>query len=227
MFDALYLSPHFDDEVISCGAQIYDRATRGEQVAVLTICAAPPPAELSPFAAGLHERWRALGDFDRAAEDRQALAQVKARPIHWALPDCIYRRAQAGEWLYASEAAIFGKVSPQEAPLVTELAARFESLDLTPEAVAFIPRAIGNHVDHQLVRAAGEKWVGAHGRPVRYYADYPYAEAVSGGDAVPLSQAGRRQKIEALRAYRSQWPSFWPDEATMVTKVSQWAERTF
>ncbi len=225
MLDALYLSPHFDDAVLSCGGQIYDRAQRGQQVAVVTLCAAPPPGELSPFAASLHARWD--HSFDRAAEDREALGRLGAIPIHLPFHDCIYRRSPAGEWLYASEAALFGEVSAHESGLIDRLASELGRVPLKPDSDIFIPRAIGNHVDHQIVRAAGEAWCRARGRSFQYYADYPYAAAAPGGMAVPISDAGRRQKIQAIRAYRSQLSSFWPDESTMFAAVNQWDERTF
>lgn len=231
MFDAVYLSPHFDDVVLSCGAQIWDRTRRGEQVLVETICAAPPPAleGLPPFAYSLHQRWRKAGELDRAKEDVLALAQLGATPSHRHFADCIYRRSEIGLPLYNSEADIFGPISPHEASLPDEIADSLSWIDshLSPDAAIFIPRAIGNHVDHQLVRLAGERWGQRRGRASKYYADYPYAEAVAGGDAVPVSEAGKLQKIWALLAYRSQLPSFWPDEATMAEKVSQWEERTF
>lgn len=227
MFDALYLSPHFDDAVLSCGAQIYDRARRGEQVAVATVCAAPPAQELSPFAASLRDRWRQSGDFDRAAEDREALRRLGATPVHLPFHDCIYRTAPDGEWLYASEAALFDEISPLEAGLITQLADVFGQIGLEAGAAIFVPRALGNHVDHQMVRAAGERWCREAGRRFRYYADYPYAEALPGGVRVRVSRQGRRQKIEAIRAYRSQLSTFWPDDRTLDTKVSQWDERTF
>jgi LmbE family N-acetylglucosaminyl deacetylase len=227
MFDALYLSPHFDDAVLSCGAQIYDRARHGEQVAVATVCAAPPPDSLSPFAEALHARWKEAGDFDRALEDRQALGILGAALIHLPFHDCIYRRSPDGEWLYASEAAIFGPVSPLEAGLVDSMAGAFEQIRLAPDAIVFAPRAIGNHVDHQVVRAAGERWCRARGRPLRHYAEFPYAESVPGGEVVQVSEAGRGQKTRAIRAYRSQISTFWDDDRTMDTKVSQWEERTF
>jgi len=228
MFEALYLSPHFDDGVLSCGAQIWDRTQRGEKVAVVTVCAAPAPEQLSLFAQSLHLRWSAFGTFDRAAEDNEALQKLGATPIHLDYYDCIYRRERlGGDWLYASEAAIFGKVKAEEAYFVEELAKVFATIALTDTAQVFMPRAIGNHVDHQLVRMAGERWAQESGRVIRYYADYPYAEAVDGGEMVGVSEAGRRAKIEALLAYRSQLSSFWPDETTLRAKVGGWLERMF
>ncbi len=226
MFDALYLSPHFDDAVLSCGAQIWDRTQRDEQVAVVTICAAPPPeTDLSPFAKLLHLRWAWAGKVDRAAEDRAALEQLQATPIHLPYYDCIYRRSPGGDWLYASEEAIFGPVSPEEEGVVQQLVHSFSALDLKPEAAIWIPRAIGNHVDHQLVHWAGERWCQGLGRTYHVYADYPYAESVPGGESVPISAAAQQAKIAAILAYKSQLTSFWPDEATLRAKVSAWQER--
>lgn len=227
MFDALYLSPHFDDAVLSCGAQIWDRTQRGERVAVATVCAAPPPTHLSPFAQSLHARWRGAGEFDRLREDLDAVSLLQATPIHLTIPDCIYRRGPTGEWLYDSEAAIFGEVSEAEDYLVAELGGAFRRIELTDNAPVFVPYALGHHVDHQLVKRAGETWGRTSGRSFRCYADYPYAETIPGGVAVPLSEAGRRQKILALGAYHSQLSTFWITDSQMIAKVSQWLERVF
>ena len=229
MFDALYLSPHFDDAVLSCGAQIWDRTARGEKVVVATVCAAPPPGPegLSPFAFQLHQRWSRFGEFDRAQEDWQAVARLGAETRHLRFHDCIYRRSPVGAWLYQSETAIFGEVSPSESSLAGEIAGAFARIIVKGNAAIFVPYGIGHHVDHQLTRLAAEKWLGSESRSFQYYADYPYAEKASGGVEVPVSDEGRRRKIEAIRAYQSQLSSFWEDEAGMVARAIQWPERVF
>lgn len=232
MFQALCLSPHFDDAVFSCGAQIYDRTRRGDKVLVATVCAAaPPPLEgLSPFAYSLHERWRAQGSFDRASEDRLALSRINATPWHMRYSDCIYRRSPVGTSLYNSVEDLFGPIAPEEESLVGHIAGVFKQfeMELAPQAVVLVPRAIGNHVDHQLTRAAAERWLTGH-RSLRfqYYADYPYAETVPGGEVMPTSEDGVRQKVHAIRAYASQLSSFWGDDADMAQKVKGWEERVF
>ena len=58
MADRVYLSPHLDDAVFSCGGVIYQQTSMGDEVLVVTICAGEPMTDqLSPFAQGLHERW--------------------------------------------------------------------------------------------------------------------------------------------------------------------------
>jgi LmbE family N-acetylglucosaminyl deacetylase len=232
MIDALYVSPHFDDAVFSCGGQIYDRAKRGERVVVVTVCAALPPAlsELSPFAASLHARWIASGqsNFNRAAEDRAALAVLGAEPVHLNFHDCIYRRSAEGDWLYDSEPAIFGKLSPRESSVVAAVAAALAGVPpLAPGAEIYIPFGVGGHVDHQLARIAAEQWLVSTRHPLRHYADYPYAQSVAGGVERPITEAARQAKIQAVRAYASQLSSFWADEAVMAEKVGGWTERVF
>jgi LmbE family N-acetylglucosaminyl deacetylase len=230
MSSVLYLSPHFDDAVLSCGGQIYDRTRRGERIIVATICAAPPPARLSPFAASLHARWHESGpgDFDRAAEDRAALALIGAEAIHLDIGDCIYRRAPNGEWLYGSEAAIFGELSPLEYPLVEAVVEKLAAIQPpAPNLEIIAPFGVGGHVDHRLTHRAGRRIEKSWGRRVRYYADYPYAATVAGGRPVSISEAGRRAKIEAVRAYCSQLSSFWSNEAQMTQAVGNWDERLF
>jgi LmbE family N-acetylglucosaminyl deacetylase len=232
MIDALYVSPHFDDAVFSCGGQIYDRAQRGARVLVVTICAAPPPApfELSPFAASLHARWSVSGqsNFDRAAEDRAALAVLGAKPVHLNFHDCIYRRSAKGDWLYASEAAIFGELSPRESTVAAAVAAALAGVGpLAPGVEIHIPFGIGGHVDHQLARVAAEQWLVNTRHPLRHYADYPYAQSVVGGIETPITEAARQAKIRAVRAYASQLSSFWADDEMMIASVSGWTERVF
>lgn len=57
-YDHLYLSPHFDDAVLSCGGQIARHTAAGQSVLVVTITGGDPPAEApSDTVAMLHQRW--------------------------------------------------------------------------------------------------------------------------------------------------------------------------
>jgi LmbE family N-acetylglucosaminyl deacetylase len=225
MFDALYLSPHFDDAVLSCGGNIHRRVGRGERVVVVTVCAASPPKSLSPFAKQLHERWSQMGEFDRAQEDRDALKRLGAEWIHLNYHDCIYRRAE-GRWLYDSEESLWGDVSPLELYLVDELAKAFnDAALLKPDAEVWSPFAIGDHVDHKLVKLAASAWRSRSKWRFRNYADYPYAVSFSGGIEIPLGDSDRQAKMESIRCYSSQFSTFWQGEAEMVDQVNQWTER--
>src|SRR6266508_5878097 len=92
----IYLSPHFDDVVLSCGGMVWEQTQAGHKVEAWTICAgAPGPGEpISDFARQLHTRWGTGPEAVpvRRAEDDAALHLLGSESRYWDLPDCIYRR---------------------------------------------------------------------------------------------------------------------------------------
>jgi LmbE family N-acetylglucosaminyl deacetylase len=229
-YDALYLSPHLDDVAFSCAGQIYQQTLAGAAVLVVTLTTGDPPAEPpSEFARLLHERWElgAAVAAGRRAEDVAACQVIGADYLHWGLLDCIYRvDPDSGRALYPSRDAIFGDVHPAEAPLVAALAGRLAGLPPAGRVVA--PLAVGHHVDHQLARAAAERWLGPE---LWYYEDYPYAqipgaleEGMAGGEGwqaeiVPISPEALAAKFQAFACYRSQISSFFNSQADLEQQV--------
>jgi LmbE family N-acetylglucosaminyl deacetylase len=221
----IYLSPHFDDVALSCGGLVWEQRQAGESVESWTICAGDvPPGPLSAFAEQLHTRWETSQNApaERRAEDIAACRAMGADPRHFGLPDCIYRRGLDDvTHLYASEQGIFGPLHPDEAPLVTRLAADLQAR-LPDEAAIVCPLTLGGHADHRLTRAAAEQL----GRPLWYYADYPYvlsqaaqlaALRQSGWQVIdfPVSEAGLEAWVACVAAYASQVSTFWPDHVSM------------
>jgi LmbE family N-acetylglucosaminyl deacetylase len=110
----------------------------------------------------------------RAEEERYAYL-VEASVVFLDLPDAVFRG-------YDGDAQLLGAVREDDAPAY-ELVRR-EIVRLEPQMVYF-PLAVGNHVDHQLVRevglallAEGRRWVmpgpSFVGR-LSFYEDFPYA----------------------------------------------------
>jgi LmbE family N-acetylglucosaminyl deacetylase len=182
----LYISPHLDDAVLSCGGRMWRQTQAGERVLVVTIFAGAPASDLplSPFARALHALW-GLADpvAARREEDAAALARLGAEGVYWPYVDCIYRQAADGRLIYDSEEALFGEVHPADGGLIAELAGRLRTLVAEQAVAIYAPLAVGRHVDHQIVRRAVEGLEG-----MTYYEDYPYAgkpgalEAVLGGE---------------------------------------------
>jgi LmbE family N-acetylglucosaminyl deacetylase len=224
----IYLSPHLDDAVLSCGGMMAQQIRNGERLIVITLCAGdPPPGPLSPFAQSLHERWNTPANAValRRAEDTAALRILGAEVIHWDVPDCIYR-IERGEHLYASEQALFGDLHPAEAALVRILAARIRALG---PARVYAPYTLGHHVDHQLVRRAAE----LSGAALVFYEDYPYAEREAVLPIAPLTphlmlldEASLSAKGRAIAAYPSQVSTFWKDVAEMELALRAFALKT-
>lgn len=233
----LYLSPHFDDAVFSCGGRIWTQTQAGESVVVITVFGGTPrvDASVSRYARELHARW-GLAEAavqPRRAEDVRALDLLGAGAIHWHYLDCIYRRTSGGRLLYPDEAALWGEVDPSDAALTGELAGRIRRLVLAPEAELYAPLAIGRHVDHRIVRRAAE----ASRRPLNYYEDFPYAqdpqarqEALTPNEwepeRVPLSEQALQAKEAAIACYRSQISTFWTSPKGMAASIRAFAEWT-
>lgn len=228
----IYLSPHLDDAVFSCGGLIWEQTQAGEDVEVWTICAGEAPAGRLPvFAQSLHDRW-GTGEktvWLRRKEDEKAVKMLGAKKRWFEIADSIYRRdGKTGAPLYESGAAVFGAMREEEADLFKELAAQFAEA-VPAESVLVAPLAIGNHVDHQMVRLAAEHL----GRPLRYYADFPYIvknEHLLGfrlppgskGEAHAVSKKGLAEWQRAVACYASQLRTFWEDDAQMKGAIENY-----
>ena len=233
-YDSIYLSPHLDDAVLSCGGQINQQIRSGQSIWIVTITAGDPPKTgLSYFAESLHQRWETVSDAvaARRIEDKLACERLGADSLHWHFLDCIYRQDPlTGRSLYASEEALFGPLHPVESTLVKQLAQLISGL---PDWEHFlIPLSAGNHVDHQLARLAAEYYLGSVG--TLYYEEYPYAqnadilEVLSPPDLgwqpkiIPLSKNDLDAKVEAIACYRSQLSTFFNDQDDLIKQVTEY-----
>ena len=240
----IYLSPHLDDAALSCGGWIWEQAQSAQAPLIWTICSADPPeAPLSDFAEALHRRWQSGRQATalRRAEDIHSCQIMGAGWRHFSLPDCIYRQGQTpGEYLYDSEAAIFGDLHPEEAELVERLgqdlrqAIREAELSSPGEPVrVVVPLSLGGHVDHRLTRVAAEQT----GDALWYYADYPYilSQREHLADLLPagwqpvqcaVSAAGLAAWQQAVAAHASQISTFWLDLEHMQSAIRDyWQNR--
>jgi LmbE family N-acetylglucosaminyl deacetylase len=232
-YDAIYLSPHFDDAVLSCGGQIYEQTARGQRVLVVTLAAGEPQTGMrSLFADYQHYAWGLSAEEAisvRRAEDARACTRLGADLLSWSLPDAIYRLDPAtGEPLYTSNELLFGNLSSAEAPLIAELAVQMGALPAAQRV--FAPLGLGSHVDHQLVRAAAERAFAS----LLFYEDYPYVqrepkalEALlqpqEAWESVlfSLTEGAITARIEAIAAYASQIRVLFNDLATMARLVRE------
>jgi LmbE family N-acetylglucosaminyl deacetylase len=235
-YDAIYLSPHLDDAVLSCGGQIYQQSAAGKRMLIVTVAAGEPQTKVrSLFAEFQHHSW-GLRDEEaiqaRRAEDARAAARLGAETLFWSLPDAIYRlHPETGDALYAADESLFGPLSPAESVLVGDLAGQLAKLPAAGRVVA--PLSLGNHVDHQLTRAAAEQVF----EDLLYYEDYPYvqrhpetlAAALQPPDGwqsvlFPLDEAAIIARIEAIQAYESQLGVLFNGAETMARLVREQIE---
>jgi LmbE family N-acetylglucosaminyl deacetylase len=238
----VYLSPHLDDAVLSCGAAIHRQATAGEAVRVITFFAGEVGADapLSPFAQVQHGYWghpprpMAL----RRAEDMAALTLLGAEVCHLDYLDAVYRADASGQWLYTDLDTLLGSVHPRDPlalrggmPLADHLAALIPA---DAEAVVYAPLGVGRHVDHQIVHRAA-RLLGARGYRLAFYEDYPYAERPGAVEAALVAAAAQgwsaetravdppdlAAKVSAVGYYRSQLSVLFGGAELMPSRV--WA----
>lgn len=231
----IYLSPHFDDAILSCGGLIWEQSAAGMPVEIWTVCAGDPPAARpSRFAARTHADWGTGSAAEtvalRRVEDRNAARQVGAVAHHFPIADCIYRRHPASaRALYTR--TVFRAPARVEAPLAAQLTALIAAR-LTPEDTLVCPLGLGRHIDHTLTRQSAEMLA----RPLLYYADMPYLLRHPGQlprltrGMSPLhytiTRDGLRAWQKGIAAYASQIGGLFPDFDAMRSSIKEyWAIR--
>lgn len=227
----IFLSPHLDDAVLSCGGMIHDLARTGSRVEIWTICAGDPPAgPLPPFARMLEERWQTGPGSMRArrAEDQAACALLGAQAMHFDLPDCIYRRLPDGSPLVNGEDDLWQPLPEGEKALATQLAGQIAAR-LPGRCRLAAPLTLGDHIDHRLVRTAAVQL----SRALHFYADFPYAvrpgvdrrRYIDSGwrrETYPVSSAGFDAWQAAITCYGSQISSLWRDLDEMSSSLREY-----
>ena len=245
--DALFLSPHLDDAVLSCGGHIHRRSAAGERVTVVTVFAGAPTGAPTALAAELHALWGLPADpreatAARRAEDDAALHVLGAAKVHWDLVDAVYRvaptpGASTGTTyptaIYPSLRSLYapGSVATSEPALLEQIADRLRALP--PASRLFAPLGVGRHVDHVLVRAAVDRAFPGDER-LRFYEELPYAKRLlavlrARGAAAPgrrwreeivaLGPADLEAKCRGIACYASQLGPVYRDEEDLRRQV--------
>lgn len=231
-YDWIYLAPHLDDIVLSCGGMVYQQTQAGERVLVLTLTAGDPTiTPFSAFAEHHHSTW-ALDPAGvvakRRLEDTKACERIGAEWLHWDLMDAIYRvHPITGEHLYTNNAELFGLYNRAEDPFIDEIAARFTTLPSAKQVVS--PLTVGYHVDHQITRLAAEK---CFGDGLLYYEDYPYVQWRPSdldeltdhtwqSQTIPLTPEAITARYEGVLAYASQIGMLFGSTSEFRTKLHQ------
>ena len=240
----IYLSPHLDDAVLSCGGAIHRQAAAGDAVTVITFfsgeAASPGTAgPLSSFARLQHHYWgdRRRPVALRRAEDAAALTLLGAEWYHVGYLDAVYRAGAGGRWLYTDLETLIGEVQPDDPmiPAETDLVTQVLGfIRHAPQTVVYAPLAVGRHVDHQVICRAARRLL-SRGCRVAFYEDYPYARqpgvleaalAAAGAEGwqpevIPLEEGDVAAKVAAIGYYRTQIGTLFHGVEAMAGQV--WA----
>ena len=186
---ALFLSPHLDDAVFSCGGTMAKLAARGDTVILATVFTGSVPSPRG-FALACQLDKGLSPDVDymarRRLEDEHAAQILGARHVvHLGALEAPHRG-------YESAAALFEPVLPTDRG---ELPVGELLQTLAPDCV-FVPQALGGHVDHVRVLRA---FLACYWRGLtRFYRDVPYVLREPG--ALPTTELGA-EYVEALAPF--------------------------
>lgn len=230
----IYISPHYDDGVLSCGGLIHEQTRRGIPVEIWTICAGFPPKDrqLSDLALRIHGEWKTRSGRGtiilRRKEDRAAVAVVGATVRHFTIPDCIYRWSEAGVPLYPE--SVFDPPHGEDACLPERIALVLQR-GLRQTDILVAPLSVGHHVDHVLTRLGVERT----GRSLLYYADIPYvlnhpeelkpASKRLSSKLIPVSKKGLNAWLDGISSYKSQIEILFGDDEKMQTDIRNYWSR--
>jgi LmbE family N-acetylglucosaminyl deacetylase len=153
----IFLSPHFDDVVYSCGGTLGVQVYDGLHPLVITVFGGAPAAsvELSPFALEVHRSMGFRQDASaavraRGQEDANALNYLQADYLWLDYPDAIYRGTPP--YYTSSTQLMGGDMHPGDLWIDRGLAENLVALnDRLPDTVWYAPLGVGGHVDHQVV----------------------------------------------------------------------------
>lgn len=206
---ALFLSPHLDDVVFSCGGLLAQLGDAGWRTVLATAFTRSVPGPTG-FALECQTSKGLPASLDymalRRDEDRVAATLLGVHDLHWLdLPEAPHRG-------YHDAPALFGPVLDGD-EVWRPLAARIQALldDLQPTLV-LAPQGLGSHVDHRQMITALLTLLRPPG--LTFYRDTPYAiRNQSARPDVRLSglsgcaagiAAGLGRKVAASCAYASQ-----------------------
>ena len=216
------ISPHLDDAAFSVGGLLAARARAGDRVTIVT-CFTGNVAQPTGFALACQLDKGLAPEIDymalRRAEDVAACAVIGADAIHLPLLEAPHRGYASAPELFASRRDDDTMLAPLTAALAEQVAA------LEPD-VLLGPLAIGNHVDHWLVRDA----LTAIDRSVLLWEDWPYLNrARSRPDGNPvlrhdLNTQDRDARVMMCAAYASQLTFQFGSLAAMKTAIDAVSE---
>jgi LmbE family N-acetylglucosaminyl deacetylase len=239
----IFISPHLDDAVLSCGATIFSLTELGCEVIVVTVFSGSPSAKtLSPLAQSIHQSF-GLGDDAvkvRRSEDHVAIRSLGAYLIHIGLPECIYRNDEYNRPLYVNAGDIYRGQLCKDIKTQAEILHRLSDIfaSYAPTHV-YAPVGIGNHVDHLLTRIVVENLlsdkIDYHRIKLLMYEDIPYAcrssqlvwksNVTVGLQQVTqhVTQQAWESKLQAISKYQSQVRMLWGDETEMALELGSYA----
>ncbi|WML35844.1 PIG-L family deacetylase [Clostridium sp. OS1-26] len=237
----LFLSPHLDDVILSCGMYIHKLIQNNSKVIIATVFSGSiEPQYLSPLAKWFHSTCK-LGNnamMVRRLEDKNASKFVKADSIHLNLHECLYRRNANGSPRYLRESNIYNANLNKEKDTINKVNLVLkDKFKLNNFERIYIPLGIGRHIDHLILRKAVETLctqVDKNIKKINYYEDIPYAcsnrdvnwktELTKGLNyySYNINEEEFNIYIKAISLYKSQIHMLWSNNIEMRKQLKNY-----
>lgn len=239
-----FISPHLDDAILSCGGLIKYLLNK-TQVSVATVFteASPAPYTLSAKAFLSQCDFNEAGSLfkKRRKEDMILMKRLNIKNIHFHFQDALWRKKIKSGWFkkYLAEFlpefghiyptyrfhAISGRVSGMDRDLLENIKKQLAIIFQNKERFAvFCPLALGNHVDHIIVRDI----VSGLFKNAIFWSDFPYNMAKKEKnnrfvEKNKLESFSRnvlpKEKAELIFCYGTQIKAMFPQGVPIIPEV--------
>ena len=222
----VFISPHEDDALLSCGSLIAQLSGKTD----LTVVNIFTKAHKSPYTLSARKFLHDSGFTDaqalyeeREREDAEAFSSLTVKVINLGLEDALFRKKKRETFLgtfipeidhvYPTYQWHITKKIASDDPAVATLEKKLEPFKDAKNLI-FAPCGIGNHVDHMLARkvsaALFDRYV--------LYSDFPYNVRLNSfGSALPGGEVYRldpimKVKTALIKAYHTQFHGLFTDD---------------
>lgn len=196
-YERIYLAPHPDDAIFSCGGTIALFQEKGDKQLVVTLCSEIPDSGKS--------QW-----LQRLDEDQRAFSLIGIDYIFGNFLDAPFRNPK-----YQNDENLFAPPLPEDT-MPENISLFLETLAGNNRgAVLYAPLGIGMHVDHLITYNAADSTT--RFSSVRFYEDFPYTVKYPNALENRLSTIEKKmtpivtdikssyyKKVEAIGQYSSQ-----------------------
>lgn len=230
----IFISPHLDDAVLSCGGLISNFSSKARIEIWTLFCGNPILPRSSPLVRWLHGICdvRSASELARIRkkEDERASKILGSHIVHFPFLDCVYRVKDFINPLYPH--SCIGEVNPKDHKLVLKIS-RYLRARIQTNDIVFAPLGIGNHIDHIITKRAVES---IDHSSVCYYQDVPYAITQPTTNklidslhiaTVMLKQIDLYRWHESFLEYKSQLKMLDPGNSVIKTYIETFASTPF
>lgn len=180
----MFVSPHLDDAILSCGARIVDLIQKEHQVVVATIFSSP---------GNLPDEATQSLYLQRKSDDRKAVQSLGTTAVHLNFTDAPFRNPFYGKF---SSILFHHQLPERENRTLIEVSDQLLQLldDFKADEVVW-PLGVGGHIDHHLIFACSRLLREKVSTEFSYYEDLPYS-------LIPGWNAVRWSKLNAIPEHK-------------------------